>query len=251
MKAIIKRRLYDCMTQADRLAQSLHASGRRMTQQRRLVMQVLQDNPGHLEVEAVYALAKARDLNTFAVVLTAMTVYQELGNPELVEERSEFKPRQGVQTWDVILSAVVRVSLLASYVVAGLDVRFGWKPEMPPVIQIVAFAFGLLGAGLIAWAMAANRYAAVYARIQQERGHVVATSGPYRFVRHPFYVGTITFALTIPLALGSPWAIISGGIAALLFIVKTAAEDRMLRAGLPGYAEYAQQVRYRLLPGVW
>ena len=190
-------------------------------------------------------------VGAFAVALTAMAVYQELGNPELLEERSELKPREGVQTWDVILSAVVRVSLLASYVVAGLDVRFGWKPEIPLAVQIVAFALGLLGGGLIAWAMAANRYAAVYARIQQERGHVVATTGPYRFVRHPFYVGTITFALTIPLALGSPWALIPGGLAALLFVVKTAAEDRMLQTGLPGYAEYSQRTRYRLLPGVW
>ena len=190
-------------------------------------------------------------VGTFAAGLTAMTVYQELGNPELVEERSEFKPREGVQTWDVILSAVVRLSLLASYVVAGLDVRFGWKPEIPLAVQLAAFALGLLGAGLIVWAMAANRYAAVYARIQQERGHAVATTGPYRFVRHPFYVGTITFALTIPLALGSPWALIPGGLAALLFIAKTAAEDRMLQAGLRGYAEYAQRTRYRLLPGVW
>lgn len=190
-------------------------------------------------------------VSTFAVVLAAMTVYQEVSNPELVEERSEFQPREGVQTWDVILSAAARVSLLASYVVAGLDVRFGWKPEIPLAIQIAAFALGLLGGGLIAWAMAANRYAVVYARIQQERGHAVAMTGPYRFVRHPFYVGVITFALTIPLALGSPWAIILGGLAALLFVVKAAAEDRMLQAGLPGYAEYAQRVRYRLLPGVW
>jgi protein-S-isoprenylcysteine O-methyltransferase Ste14 len=171
--------------------------------------------------------------------------------PQLVEERSELTPREGVQTWDVILSAVVRVSLLASYVVAGLDVRFGWKPEILLAVQIAAFAFGLLGAGLIAWAMAANRYAAVYARIQQERGHAVATTGPYRFVRHPFYVGTITFSLVVPVALGSPWALISGGLAALLFVVKTALEDRMLQAGLPGYDEYAQRTRYRLLPGVW
>jgi protein-S-isoprenylcysteine O-methyltransferase Ste14 len=190
-------------------------------------------------------------VGTFAVALTAMTVYEELGNPELMEERSEFKPREGVQTWDVILSAVVRLSLLGSYVVAGLDVRFGWKPEIPLAVQVAAFALGLLGAGLIAWAMAANRYAAVYARVQQERGHVVATTGPYRFVRHPFYVGVIIFALMIPSALGSPWALIPGGLAALLFVVKTAAEDCMLRAGLPGYAEYAQRVRYRLLPGVW
>jgi protein-S-isoprenylcysteine O-methyltransferase Ste14 len=190
-------------------------------------------------------------VGAFAVALTAMTIYQELSNPELVEERSEFKPREGVQNWDVILSAVIRVSLLANYVVAGLDVRFGWKPEIPLVVQIAAFALGLLGAGLLVWAMAANRYAAVYARIQQERGHAVATTGPYRFVRHPFYVGTITFSLTIPLALGSPWALISGGLAALLFIVKAAAEDRMLRQGLAGYREYAGRVRYRLLPGVW
>ncbi len=190
-------------------------------------------------------------VGTFAVALTAMTIYQEVNNPELVEERSEFKPREGVQTWDVILSAVVRVSLLASYVVAGLDMRFGWKPEIPLAVQIAAFALGLLGAVLLVWAMAANRYAAVYTRIQQERGHVVATTGPYRFVRHPFYVGTITFSLTIPLALGSPWALIPGGLAALLFIAKTAAEDRMLREGLVGYHEYAGRVRYRLLPGIW
>jgi protein-S-isoprenylcysteine O-methyltransferase Ste14 len=190
-------------------------------------------------------------VGAFAVALTAMTIYQELSNPELVEERSEFKPREGVQTWDVILSAVIRVSLLANYVVAGLDMRFGWKPEIPLAVQIAAFALGLLGAVLLVWAMAANRYAAVYTRIQQERGHVVATTGPYRFVRHPFYVGTITFSLTIPLALGSPWALIPGGLAALLFIVKTAAEDRMLREGLVGYREYAGRVRYRLLPGVW
>ena len=190
-------------------------------------------------------------VGTFAVALTAMTVYQELGNPELMDERSEFKPREGVQTWDVILSAVARVSLLGSYVVAGLDVRFDWKPEIPLAVQIAAFALGLLGAGLIVWAMAANRYAVVYARIQQERGHVVATTGPYRFVRHPFYVGVIIFALMVPLALGSPWALIPGGLAVLLFVVKTAAEDRMLQAGLPGYAEYAQRTRYRLLPGVW
>jgi protein-S-isoprenylcysteine O-methyltransferase Ste14 len=190
-------------------------------------------------------------VGAFALVLVVMVIYQELSNPELLAERSELKPREGVQTWDVILSAVIRLSMLTSYVVAGLDVRFGWKPELAPAVQIAALAVGLLGVSLVVWAMAANRYAAVYARIQKERGHTVVTTGPYRFVRHPFYIGTITFSLTIPVVLGSPWALIPGGLAALLFIVKTAAEDRMLRKGLEGYREYAGQVRYRLLPGVW
>ena len=190
-------------------------------------------------------------VGAFALALMVMVVYQELGNPELLEERSELKPREGVQAWDVILSAIVRVSLLASYVVAGLDMRFGWRPEIPLAVQIATLALGLLGVSLIVWAMAANRYAVVYARIQKERGHAVATTGPYRFVRHPFYVGTITFSLAVPVALGSPWALISGGLAALLFVVKTALEDRMLQVGLEGYREYAGRVRYRLVPGVW
>ncbi len=106
-------------------------------------------------------------------------------------------------------------------------------------------------------ARALNHHAAavcpaiVHSRIQKERGHTVTTTGPYRFVRHPFYVGTITFSLTVPVTLGSPWALILGGLAALLFIVKTAAEDRMLCEGLEGYREYAERVRYRLLPRVW
>jgi protein-S-isoprenylcysteine O-methyltransferase Ste14 len=190
-------------------------------------------------------------VGAFAIVLVVMVVYQELNNPELLAERSDLKPREGVQTWDVILSAVIRLSLLTSYVVAGLDVRFGWKPELAPAVQIAALVAGLLGVSLIVWAMAANRYAAVYARIQKERDHTVVTAGPYRFVRHPFYVGTITFSLTIPVVLGSLWALIPGGLAALLFIVKTAAEDRMLRESLEGYREYAERVRYRLVPGVW
>lgn len=79
----------------------------------------------------------------------------------------------------------------------------------------------------------------------------MCTTGPYRFVRHPGYVGAIVQAFGAPLLLGSLWALIPGALAALLMIVRTALEDRMLRAELAGYAEYAQQVRFRLLPGIW
>jgi len=83
------------------------------------------------------------------------------------------------------------------------------------------------------------------------RGHTVATGGPYRYVRHPGYLGSILFQIATPLILGSLWALIPGVLAALLLVVRTALEDGTLQDELDGYNEYARRVRYRLLPGVW
>ena len=77
------------------------------------------------------------------------------------------------------------------------------------------------------------------------------TTGAYRYMRHPMYAGTILMGIAIPLALGSWWALVPGLLLALTFVGRTVQEDRALRQGLPGYAEYAQQVRYRLVPGIW
>ncbi len=88
-------------------------------------------------------------------------------------------------------------------------------------------------------------------RIQKERGHTVVTDGPYQYVRHPGYAGTIVTMLAMALALGSLWALILSGLSALLMVIRTALEDRTLREELSGYPEYARQTRYRLLPGVW
>jgi len=101
------------------------------------------------------------------------------------------------------------------------------------------------------WAMSANAYLSTMVRIQDDRGHQVVTTGPYRYVRHPMYVGTIFFGLCMPLFLGSWWTFVPCGLIVILFIIRTALEDRTLRDELPGYAEYAERVRYRLLPGVW
>ncbi len=88
-------------------------------------------------------------------------------------------------------------------------------------------------------------------RIQSERGHTVATGGPYRLVRHPGYLGALVFQLATPFTLGSWWALIPSGLASLLYVVRTALEDKTLLDELDGYPDYARQVRYRLLPGVW
>ncbi len=172
-------------------------------------------------------------------------------NPELMTERAEFKPRPGVKNWDTVISTLYKLSFPATLVISGLDMRFGWTKSLPLAVQILALVIGLLGYGLIAWAVASNRFATVYVRIQEERGHTVATAGPYRFVRHPFYVGAITITLAMPLVLGSLWALVSAVCGALLMTVKTALEDRMLQKELDGYREYAQRVRYRLAPGIW
>ena len=88
-------------------------------------------------------------------------------------------------------------------------------------------------------------------RIQTERGHAVATGGPYRYVRHPAYAGAILYELAVPFLLASWPALVASGLSALLLVLRTALEDRTLQAELTGYADYARQVRYRLLPGIW
>lgn len=172
-------------------------------------------------------------------------------SPELIVERAEYKPRPGVRNWDTLLTTLFRLSFLITALIPGLDVRFGWTKPMPLAVQILALVIGLLGYGLIAWVMATNRFATVYVRIQTERSHAAVTAGPYRFVRHPFYVGVITLMLAVPVALGSLWGLAPAGLGVVMMIVKTALEDRILLTQLDGYREYAQRVRYRLLPGVW
>ena len=98
---------------------------------------------------------------------------------------------------------------------------------------------------------AANAFFAEGVRIQEERGHTVATRGPYCWVRHPGYVGAIMGMAASPFLLGSWWAMIPAALAMAGYILRTALEDRTLLAELPGYREYAQRTRYRLLPGVW
>lgn len=129
---------------------------------------------------------------------------------------------------------------------AGLDFRAGWTPSLSPAVPIIA----LVIAALVTWAMVANTFFALANRIQSEHGHTVATGGPYRYVRHPGYVGAMLFELATPILLGSFWALLPGGLSALLMVVRTALEDRTLQRELAGYVDYLQQVRYRLLPGV-
>jgi protein-S-isoprenylcysteine O-methyltransferase Ste14 len=171
-------------------------------------------------------------------------------DPELVEERTQIK--EGVKAWDRRLTVIGSLLYpLAILVVAGLDTRFGWSPTLPLWVQIAALVVAAAGSLLSIWATAVNRFYGRFVRIQRERGHVVISDGPYGTVRHPGYVGQILFSLASSLALGSLWALVPGGLFALLLVVRTALEDRTLREELEGYEAYAGRVRWRLVPYVW
>jgi protein-S-isoprenylcysteine O-methyltransferase Ste14 len=171
-------------------------------------------------------------------------------SPEFIAERSGFP--EGTRTWDIVIAISAALSLPAiSALVAGLDLRFGWRPEIPAPIKLAALLVAVAGVGLVFWSMLANRFFSSMVRIQHERGHTVVSAGPYRYVRHPGYVGVMTYTLAMPVMLGSVWALVPSGVAAILFVVRTALEDRILRRDLEGYTEYAGRVCYRLLPGIW
>jgi protein-S-isoprenylcysteine O-methyltransferase Ste14 len=170
-------------------------------------------------------------------------------NPELMAER--LAPPKGAKTWDKDIMSIFRLTTLVRYILAGLDQRYGWTGGFPLAVQIAALAVCVLSYALLAWAMASNPFFSQIVRIQSDHGHAVATHGPYSYVRHPAYVGMIVFELAISTLLASWWALIASGLSSILLILRTALEDRTLQAELTGYVDYARQVRYRLLPGIW
>jgi protein-S-isoprenylcysteine O-methyltransferase Ste14 len=99
--------------------------------------------------------------------------------------------------------------------------------------------------------MVSNKYFSTIVRIQKERGHTAQTGGPYRFIRHPGYASLMVSYLSIPIALGSWWACIPMGVLVINLLVRTILEDRTLQKELDGYINYARQVRYKLVPGIW
>ena len=181
------------------------------------------------------------------ITATAVVIFRF--NPDLLGER--LGPRKGAKPWDTTIMSILGLMQLVRYIVAGLDQRHGWTGDFPLVAQIAALIMCVLGYALFVWATASNTFFSQIVRIQLERGHTVATGGPYHYVRHPAYVGAILYELAVPVLLASWWALIISGLNAILLILRTALEDRTLQAELTGYVNYARQVSYRLLPGIW
>lgn len=180
---------------------------------------------------------------------TAMDIILLRTNPDLMAER--LSPPKGAKRWDRALLSTLRLLQLARYILAGLDQRYGWTGDFPLAAQLAGLAVCALSYSVLIWAMASNAFFSQIVRIQSDRNQAVVTKGPYRYVRHPAYVGMILFELGMSTLLGSWPAILAGGLCAILIILRTALEDRTLQTELAGYGEYARQVRFRLLPAIW
>jgi protein-S-isoprenylcysteine O-methyltransferase Ste14 len=169
--------------------------------------------------------------------------------PELLEERVH--PPKGAKKWDRALLTCIRLSQLARYILAGIDQRYHWTDGFPLAIEVIALVFCLAGYALFEWATASNAFFSHIVRIQTDREHAVVSSGPYRFIRHPGYLGAIITEIGLAVLLGSWWGLAASGLCVVFFITRTSLEDRTLRIELPGYGEYARQVKFRLIPGIW
>lgn len=170
-------------------------------------------------------------------------------NPVIFRARSRFQP--GTKSWDLALLSVMLPAMVVSLPIAALDAgRFQWS-AMPAGLIALGYACLTVAIAGTCWAQAVNPFFEPGVRIQSERGQHVIDNGPYRLVRHPGYSAALLMFWGLPLSLGSFWAMLPAAIASVLLIVRTGWEDNLLQAELPGYRDYAQRVRYRLLPPVW
>jgi protein-S-isoprenylcysteine O-methyltransferase Ste14 len=173
-------------------------------------------------------------------------------NPGLLVERAGGLRQEGGKRWDRWLAAVsAGVFPFASWIVAAWDLRFAWSSPKPLAVHLIGAGAVALGFALFMWAMVSNAFFSEVVRIQEDRGHQVATDGPYRFVRHPGYSGAILAFLGTPLLLGSWWAFIPTAIGISGYVLRTALEDKTLQLELEGYDDYVEQVHHRLIPGLW
>jgi len=171
-------------------------------------------------------------------------------NPRLLERRMQTMEKNPRQMLANVLASLIIFSTIG---LSALDFRFGWsragRGAVPLWVVVLGQAAVLGAVGLIIWTMKVNSFAA--RTIEVQAGQTVATTGPYAVVRHPMYAGGVLVVLATPLALGSYIALPAFVLIIPVLAYRLLDEEKVLRQGLPGYEEYCQRTRFRLVPGVW
>ena len=186
-------------------------------------------------------------LFTGHLVLSGWLLFRH--DPELLQER--LTTASNVPHWDRLIKRGDRILLVILVATAALDAgRFRWS-AIPILVRAIGTAAIVAAIGVMYWCAVANRFLSARSRIQSERGHTVVQHGPYRFVRHPLYASRMVLITGVALTLGSWVALVPAALHALLLVIRTALEDRMLTTELSGYREYAKHVPARLVPGLW
>lgn len=172
-------------------------------------------------------------------------------HPDLLIERGQFLRHSNPEPWDKTLSPLLGFGGGLIPLAAGLDARFGPSAQFGLVIKVLAILFILIGFAIGTYALMENRFFSGMVRIQEERGHRVIQSGPYRWVRHPGYAGSMLTYLATPFLLDSWWTFLPVGVTFIVILIRTRLEDQVLQEKLKGYQEYTREVPYRLIPGIW
>ncbi|MFN2286405.1 MAG: methyltransferase family protein [Anaerolineae bacterium] len=173
-------------------------------------------------------------------------------HPEYIELANVRKKRPvDAKKWDRVVILVVSGATFLTYALAALDIGRLQISTLPMPCAVAGIVAYVAGSALNQWAMLHNPHFEREVRIQTDRNHAVMTSGPYRYVRHPGYLGSVLGLISFPLIVGSGIALLGSALCIAGMIVRTYLEDRTLRQELSGYADYARTVRYRLIPYVW
>lgn len=184
-------------------------------------------------------------LTIIFVSMFAFLIYFLKNDPELLERRMRSKEKEIEQKWII---GTMSVCFIFTFLLPGFDQRFGWS-HVPVIMVIIADIVVLLGYGFVFLVLKENSYASRV--IEVEKDQKVISSGPYAVVRHPMYLGVALMFLFTPLALGSYWALIPAVLMIFVLVPRIFNEEKVLERDLDGYREYMQQVKYRLIPGIW